>query len=65
MARGALTYAADHQNGTLTADHAVKLPRVESQKKNKEGTAGDFSLQTETNVNPKVTWLGHNRFVVF
>lgn len=27
MATGALTYAPDHQNGTLPVDHAVKLPR--------------------------------------
>lgn len=27
MAAGALTYAPDHQNGTLPTDHAVKLPR--------------------------------------
>lgn len=27
MAAGALTYAPDHQNGTLPVDHAVKLPK--------------------------------------
>lgn len=51
MALGTLTYAPDHQYGTVPADHGVKLPRDLGGERLKAA----FPQQEELKVNPEAT----------